>query len=597
MDNNYSRPTKVDELDESQAHGRHGLKAVPQAVRRGLSKLHLQREGRGSSYESYQLIAGPEYIHSTENLRPSDPDASRAVDATNRQGDNVVICIMNHEIPEGPASPLEGMPFTSETRKILYPSRGSSSRKEDTKDDSDSDYQDQPKKRKINKNGEPRKVRKPRAFLRQWNENDVTRALMGIVWAAGENNIRLPFDQAAQVVGEGCTASALQQAILKIHTRINEEGAQIPKIKMSWPSKASNTSDSNTNGAGSDSNSIGRPHRSATSPKSNQTLMVTLKGAYKPAALHSSGPSSADDMPTYTEVGHPAINSDLAFATSVATSSAHNQEASVPSTPGPVGMLLANGMITPDTSSMPPAYLGNMAAPPPPMMLSGLANGLATPPSTNARRPLTINTGVTHPGSSDMVMTTPTPTHTGFGDNNGHDYLMEGVSGDIPGTPASGAGFGDNLFDTMLYNEWVSQNGIQREMHGNTQNYMPNDFLGNNDVNAPGILLPGDQAFPSVHAQNYFMGMYPSAFNMGTGHDHPFELGPSMFPNQVRDNHHQPLMGVYNGFQGLIPNTSFTQQHQPIKEEVDDDDHEGNNNIIPSTEFDNSALSGRRGPF
>lgn len=93
------------------------------------------------------------------------------------------------------------------------------------------------KKRKLNKDGQERKLRQPRGQLRRWDETDCARALIGIVWACGENGINIPFAQAANLVDDRCTASALQQAILKMCAKLNKDGAQLPKIKMNWPKK------------------------------------------------------------------------------------------------------------------------------------------------------------------------------------------------------------------------------------------------------------------------------------------------------------------------------------------------------------------------
>lgn len=107
-------------------------------------------------------------------------------------------------------------------------------------DDVDDETSQQPdKKRKINKNGRVRKIREPRGHLRRWDESDVSRALMGIVWACGENGVVIPFAQAAKLVDQDCTSGALQQAILKMHDKMNADGAQLPKMKMNWPKKPS----------------------------------------------------------------------------------------------------------------------------------------------------------------------------------------------------------------------------------------------------------------------------------------------------------------------------------------------------------------------
>ncbi|PVH98250.1 hypothetical protein DM02DRAFT_682611 [Periconia macrospinosa] len=231
-------------------------------------------------------------------IRGPDDDQVPLLD-TNNEDENAdrrgVICMMTSEIPNGPESPLEGMPFSAETHALMF---GDTPRKNKAKEDSDSEYEEHGKKRKLNKNGEPRKVRKPRGHLRQWDDEDVARALMGLVWAAGENGIRLPFDQAAQMVGQNCTASALQQAILKIHSKLNDQGAQIPKIKMNWPSKVANPSDSNDGDR--DLHKADRRRRHETARKATQTCLVILKCAYKPAG----GDDAEQAETTETSPGH-----------------------------------------------------------------------------------------------------------------------------------------------------------------------------------------------------------------------------------------------------------------------------------------------------
>jgi hypothetical protein len=127
---------------------------------------------------------------------------------------------------------------------------------------------------KLNKDGQPRKSRAPRAPLRRWDENDLTKALIGIVWACGEAGLQIPFNQAAQLIDDTCTASALQQAILKLHAQMLKERKQLPKIKMHWPKKGGTRSDVVFRDAGK------VPRRKPTMRQGGQILIITLKRAY-----------------------------------------------------------------------------------------------------------------------------------------------------------------------------------------------------------------------------------------------------------------------------------------------------------------------------
>jgi hypothetical protein len=102
---------------------------------------------------------------------------------------------------------------------------------------SDSEEERPRKAAKLNKDGVPRKPRRPRPKLLKWSDDDWKNVILGIVWACGENGIQIPFEQAAKVVGEHCTAGALQQALLKLRGKQIAEGYQIPSLKMAWTRK------------------------------------------------------------------------------------------------------------------------------------------------------------------------------------------------------------------------------------------------------------------------------------------------------------------------------------------------------------------------
>ncbi|KAK1915037.1 hypothetical protein P3342_002841 [Pyrenophora teres f. teres] len=147
--------------------------------------------------------------------------------------------------------------------------------------ESDQDDRRPSKKPKINKDGAPRKPRQPRPKLLKWTDDDWKNALLGIIWACGENGIQIPFDQAAQIVGEKCTAGALQQAVLKLRCKQIDEGHQIPALKMAWTRKNKNSlSSSGANDTTQQVNAFTNAVKKSTKMQGIQSLIVTLKCAY-----------------------------------------------------------------------------------------------------------------------------------------------------------------------------------------------------------------------------------------------------------------------------------------------------------------------------
>ncbi|KAJ4302954.1 hypothetical protein N0V90_001845 [Kalmusia sp. IMI 367209] len=181
------------------------------------------------------------------------------------------------------------------------------------------------KKRKINKNGQMRKVREPRGSLRRWDEADVQKALCGIIWACGENGIPIPFEQAAQWVDSSCTASALQQAALKIHQKLNASGGQYPRMKMAWPKKHGRPGIT-TKTISRDNSKV--PRRKPTKWAGTQTNLVTLRRdggfVFEEHGLQCKGPQDEDVLPghdrlTNVEVQHmqqPQQYANLAISSS-----------------------------------------------------------------------------------------------------------------------------------------------------------------------------------------------------------------------------------------------------------------------------------------
>ncbi|KZM19338.1 uncharacterized protein EKO05_0002951 [Ascochyta rabiei] len=144
---------------------------------------------------------------------------------------------------------------------------------------SDSEEERPRKAAKINKDGAPRKPRQPRAKLLKWNDEDWKNVCLGIVWACGETGVQIPFDQAAQVVGEKCTAGALQQALLKLRGKQIADGYQIPNLKMAWTRKSRNAA-SGAQARPSEEPEANRPRKKPTRMEATQSLIVTLPRAY-----------------------------------------------------------------------------------------------------------------------------------------------------------------------------------------------------------------------------------------------------------------------------------------------------------------------------
>jgi hypothetical protein len=154
-------------------------------------------------------------------------------------------------------------------------------------DESNYDERRPSKARKLNKDGALRKPRQPRPKLLKWDDNDWKNVALGLVWACGENGIQIPFDQASQIVSESCTAGALQQALLKLRGKQISEGFQIPSLRMAWTRKNKNSTSSKSSAnvkPSQDGTQKAMPaKRKPTRFAGNQSLIITLKRAYKDA--------------------------------------------------------------------------------------------------------------------------------------------------------------------------------------------------------------------------------------------------------------------------------------------------------------------------
>ncbi|KAL1608164.1 hypothetical protein SLS60_003103 [Paraconiothyrium brasiliense] len=172
-------------------------------------------------------------------------------------------------------------------------------------------YSKQPgKKQKINKDGRMRKVRQPRGNLRRWDDNDVSRALMGVVWACGENGVVIPFDQAAKLVDQTCTAGALQQAILKIQTKLNKDGEQIPRIKMNWPKK--NNIVAGTKTVIRDNGKV--PRKRPTLTQATQCNITSLRALPRHGVSSNEGPENEAGYDDFLRGSNNAVDVQLQHA-------------------------------------------------------------------------------------------------------------------------------------------------------------------------------------------------------------------------------------------------------------------------------------------
>ncbi|KAF1933534.1 uncharacterized protein M421DRAFT_88722 [Didymella exigua CBS 183.55] len=132
---------------------------------------------------------------------------------------------------------------------------------------------------KLNKDGIPRKPRQPRPKLLRWNDDDWKNVCLGIVWACGEIGVQIPFEQAAQVVGEKCTAGALQQALLKLRGKQVEAGHSIPTLKMAWTRKNKPATPGAKTKASVEPEAH-NPRKNPTRFEATQSFIVTLPRAY-----------------------------------------------------------------------------------------------------------------------------------------------------------------------------------------------------------------------------------------------------------------------------------------------------------------------------
>jgi hypothetical protein len=200
-------------------------------------------------------------------------------------------------------------------------------------EDGESDYGSRqssripPRTPKINKDGAPRKPRQPRPKLLKWNDNDWKNVVLGIIWACGETGVQIPFDQAAQVVGENCTAGAMQQAILKLRQKQIDAGYQIPSLRMAWTRKNRNSfsSVSGANAKTAQTSPSSNVVEKAATPASRRSRIVKLKlkRSFDVAPTELSIPMKAsprsaepEAYPENTVRGSPAPINDEYFTSS-----------------------------------------------------------------------------------------------------------------------------------------------------------------------------------------------------------------------------------------------------------------------------------------
>lgn len=146
-----------------------------------------------------------------------------------------------------------------------------------------------PKTTAINKDGTPRKPRAPRNPLIKWDDNDWKQAVLGIIWACGETGLSIPFGQAAQLVSQSCTASALQQAVLKLREKMNAEGHQIPGLRMVWTRDKRDAAEAfgSLELVEQPPKKTRLPRKKPTRMAGTQSLIVVLKYRRRPIPTHT----------------------------------------------------------------------------------------------------------------------------------------------------------------------------------------------------------------------------------------------------------------------------------------------------------------------
>ncbi|KAF2272282.1 uncharacterized protein EI97DRAFT_229212 [Westerdykella ornata] len=166
-----------------------------------------------------------------------------------------------------------------------------------------------PRGRSINKSGQPRKEREPRPKLMRWNDADWRRAVLSLIGVCGEVGIAIPFEKVARSINENLTGTAFQQALLKLRTRMTDEGYEVPVLKMRWSKKDDdnntvsatsplNTGEGNSGGTTTNLNEQEKvkvvwrtPRRKPTKDQEVQTSICTVKVSL---ATHSPGDHRAN---------------------------------------------------------------------------------------------------------------------------------------------------------------------------------------------------------------------------------------------------------------------------------------------------------------
>jgi hypothetical protein len=270
-------------------------------------------------------------------------------------------------------------------------------------EESDYDERRPSKVPKLNKDGIPRKPRQPRAKLLRWDDNDWKNVALGLVWACGENGIQIPFDQASQIVSESCTAGALQQALLKLRGKQIAEGFQIPSLRMAWTRKNKNSTPSKSSANAQPSQGTQKlmpPKRKPTRFAGHQSLLITLKRAYKDADRYH---LAAPYVPTTAATGNSQASSTNGNATvqTSTTSSVANSQAIAPGVQAAYQALNGNSL-----ANLPPSFPGNFA--------------IATPPNTPGHH------------SSNWVPFLAQPRRSSSG-NYDPDFVLAGNAPGLPG--------------------------------------------------------------------------------------------------------------------------------------------------------------------
>ncbi|KAF2012634.1 hypothetical protein BU24DRAFT_494600 [Aaosphaeria arxii CBS 175.79] len=345
-----------------------------------------------------------------------------------------------------------------------------------------------------------RKKRDPRPKLLKWDEPCWAQIVIALVSECGKDDVEIPWDRVAKVLG--CTASALQQAILKNRKKLAEKGFIVDSLKMTWKKgKQTLSFDDTTREPGVD--------------EATQTNFVTLQSSY------GNGSKRRKLTPAAPEAHHGQPS--------------RQSEAQSPNADG-VGL---SHSVHPDNGHV---FMIGESHYFQPKMIFGHPNtiGFIQPISINSyhefnnnAKSVSSHSDATTPSGSQSSFTSP----PSFGSSHGID----------DGFTVSGSELNASDDDGNGYTSPGSQMGtsdVSDNSHFTLGSQMGTSEASDNGLSTPGLPTPGFQMGASDVSDN---GLFNLGFQMGSSDvsdNGRFNLGYQMGASDVSEN------GLFNlGFQ------------------------------------------------